>query len=235
LLGVEPLLAGSALELRAPRLEVDPRQSGAARDATARTGGRVNLPDTQGVIAPASAVGLTAPTGARAVTDQAGAHSLTDPAGASGPTDRAGARGLTDPAAASGPTDRAGARGLTDPAAASGPTDLAGARGRGPLASDPAFDYLMLAAALQPVDQSQATPDEPENETAGVQATPDRASIRVRIVGALEQIGPAVSQAVSQISIPSTGGPAAAALLIGLAALGAAGFWLRDSGRRPSA
>jgi hypothetical protein len=94
----------------------------------------------------------------------------------------------------------------------------------------------MLAAALQRVDASQTAPDEPENETAGVQAaSSDRASIRVRIIGALEQIAPAVSQAVSQIRIPSTGGPAFAALLIGLAALGAAGFWARYSGRRPSA
>jgi hypothetical protein len=48
------------------------------------------------------------------------------------------------------------------------------------------------------------------------------------------QILPAIQQIVSAISamLPSTGGPGAAALGLGLLGLGGLGIWLRRAGRR---
>jgi hypothetical protein len=107
------------------------------------------------------------------------------------------------------------------------------------------------AAARHPDSQSSGTeqraqtltapqPDPADDadgaETAGVQSAPlgpDRASIRVRIIGALEQIVPMVTQVLRRLSIPSTGGPAVVTLALGLGAMAGLGLWLRGASRRP--
>jgi hypothetical protein len=137
--------------------------------------------------------------------------------GAAGPSSQGGQGGQGPagapgaPAAAAG---QAGAMGLAGQAGLTGPAGQAG----GP------------AGQEGPTEPTGETPV-PQTETAGVQSqaavSPDRTSIRLQILPPLDQILPALSQ-----TIPSTGGPAAATLAVGLAALGGLGVWLRHLGRR---
>jgi LPXTG-motif cell wall-anchored protein len=96
---------------------------------------------------------------------------------------------------------------------------------------DPLFATIFLGA-FQPGTQSTPRDDSTsgEPETAGVQTaaiSTDRASIHVLVLPPLEQILPAIAA-----FIPSTGGPAAAALAIGLLGLGGLGVYLRRHSRR---
>jgi hypothetical protein len=87
--------------------------------------------------------------------------------------------------------------------------------------------FLQASPQLAP-GTGKRSPSDPE--TAGVQAAAaasDRTSIRVQILPPLNQILRAIGA-----SIPSTGGPAAAALGLGLCILGGLGFGLRRSGQR---
>jgi len=99
---------------------------------------------------------------------------------------------------------------------------------------DPLFATVFLFAQQPGRQRTSPAADTrtPDPETAGVQTaaiSTDRASIHVLVLPLLEQILPAIAA-----FIPSTGGPSAAALAIGLVALGGVGVWLRRRGARRS-
>jgi len=89
-----------------------------------------------------------------------------------------------------------------------------------------------------PLAGQPAPPGPDDTETAGVQTaslSPDRASIRVRILEALENVVSTVVRILPRVSIPSTGGPAALGLAVVLVATAGLGFYLRAASFNPAA
>jgi hypothetical protein len=167
------------------------------------------------------------------------AASAADPAGGG-----AGARATRATTDAQVPQAAAGEQTTLDtmgggPLRASDATDRAGTSiapgsvfgiARGHVARERTFAAAMLFLQASPQLAPGSGKSSSDLETAGVQAaaaTSDRTSIRVQIMPPLDQILSAIGA-----SIPSTGGPSAAALGVGLAMLGGLGFWLRRAGQR---
>jgi len=101
---------------------------------------------------------------------------------------------------------------------------------RAPVTRERTFAAAMLFLQAIPQVAPGSGRSSSDPETAGVQAaaaTSDRTSIRVQVMPPLDQTLTAIGA-----RIPSTGGPSAAALGLGLAMLGGLGFWLRRAGRR---
>jgi hypothetical protein len=147
----------------------------------------------------------------------------------------AGTQPLTDGVVQSRAVDAHGDAALANTAGLVGGQDAATSSAESTLdlaiaSQDPLFATILIFA--QQTAQANGDPTSSDPETAGVQTaaiSTDRASIHVLVLPALEQVVTAIVG-----FIPSTGGPAAAALLTGLGTLGGVGVWLRRVGRRRS-
>jgi hypothetical protein len=93
------------------------------------------------------------------------------------------------------------------------------------------------SSGSSPAKPPASTSDSDDLGVAGVNAAPDRASIRVRVVPGLPSSMQVPSQAILSVPralIPSTGEPNFGLLATGLAVTGAVGIGLRMLGRRRS-